>query len=159
VRDDSQHQKDLDLSVDSEVLGEALFGTAARIVRSHERREKWSALAALEAQTMKRLDEYLSASAQSGSAGAAARFRGQAMGVMFALLPWRAAMKALGDGTARYLAAFRRLETGAQSELDRSFFEYLVAHEVAIRDFAQAELSGASEGSLAPIHALLRASG
>jgi hypothetical protein len=155
ITDRARRQRDLDLSVDSERVGEALFDTAARVVWSSERREKWSALAELESQTYARLREYLEASGQSGSAGRAPGIRGRAMGLLLALLPWRVSMAALAMGTVRYLAAFRRLEAGAESELDRGFFSYLVAHEVAIASFARAELDGAAGRALSPVRALL----
>jgi hypothetical protein len=155
VADRVQRQKDLDLSVDSEHVGEVLFKTTAKVMWSSERRAKWDTLAELESQTKSRLHEYLVASEQRGSAGRTPGLRGKTLGLLLALLPWRVSMNALAKGTARYLAAFRRLETSAESDLDRDFFEYLVAHEVAIRSFARAELEGDADRALASVLALL----
>ena len=66
---------------------------------------------------------------------------GLVFGVIFAFLPWPTAMKMLGAGTPALIEVFLRL-VGASSAADRPFFDYVLAHELAIEKFAALEVQG-----------------
>lgn len=63
-------------------------------------------------------------------------------------------MRAVAIGTHRYLPVFERLARRFAGSGLAPFFEYVVAHEQAIREAARSELGG-REDSLAPVEALL----
>ena len=54
--------------------------------------------------------------------------------------------------TAQYIPLYQRI--GELSPAERETADLLVAHEVALRDFAAAEVAGDRAGSLEPITAL-----
>jgi hypothetical protein len=149
-----EYQADLERTLESEVLGEILFSTAARIARSRERREKWLRLRDLEAQTLRRVVAFLESQDQQAHVPALARARGLVFGVVLGLLPWSTAMKLLQDGTRPFLEVFERLERHADATT-REFFAYVVAHERAIAQFARLERSGDPETSLRAVLDLL----
>lgn len=148
------YQADLDRMYESEVLGETVFATAARFSRGEDRRRKWLRLKDLETQTYNRILAYLNSTAQSAKSPATSKVQGALMGGALGLMPWRAAMSLLEDGTKPFLNVFERLLQNSD-EIDREFFAYVVAHEKAIAEFARRERDGRPEISLEPIESLL----
>lgn len=150
----SQYRTDLYAIYKSEVMGEALFAGAAACTLSAERKQKWLRLAALETQTKQRYLDFVAEDSALRRFPVFSLLLGKLLGPVFAMLPWSMAMKALGDGTDSFLEIFARLQkTGA--EQDRGFFDYVLAHEQAIKAFANAERAG-ELNSLAKTEALLQ---
>lgn len=135
----------------SEVMGEALFGLAAKLTINAERKTKWQTLAKLELQTK---NAYLEKQTVTPRYPVLSRIAGYFFGVLFAILPWKVAMRALQDGTQPLLLKFEDL-LRQSSASDKAFYQYVLDHEKAIREFADRELQ-AGHDSLSPIVALLR---
>jgi len=144
--------KDLYGIYKSEVMGEALFSTAALLSRG-ERRGKWRALAALETQTRERYLAYESGRGQCPAYPVSSRVGGYLFGLLFALCPWRTAMSMLKAGTPAFIEQFQRLVDHAPPE-DAPFFDYVLQHELAITRFAEHEMAGKGD-TLADVERLL----
>jgi hypothetical protein len=65
---------------------------------------------------------------------------------------WTDIMAATVSVTGQFIPLYRRI--GELDPVERETADLLVAHEVAIRDFARAELAGDTATSLDPVHAL-----
>ncbi len=150
----SQYQKDLNKVLESEIFGRQLFSTAARISPFRTNSRKWTALEALEQQTLERLIQFLDTHQQQAQARPLMRFQGKVYGLVLALLPWKLSMKLLEDGTQPFMEAFERLQSGADQE-SMEFFLYVLKHEQAIAEFAALERRGQPGDSLAAVHKLL----
>lgn len=148
-----QYKKDLQRIHESEVYGIALFDTAARLTRNTKRKKKWLALKALEEKTLNRYLEYMKESGQAVVEPRGWDLKGYAEGAALGLLPWRLAMKLLGDGTAPFQEKFLRLKNNMKGA-DQAFFAYIYAHEKAIEAFAEKELSR-DQNSLNAVEKLL----
>lgn len=149
-------QKDLNTILESELLGEHLFATAALFSFNPNQRRKWQALEVLESQTKQRLLDYLKNSQQTATSRKLLKLEATISGIALAVLPWKLSMHLLGQGTRPFLETFERLEAQSQQQpQDTAFFKYVVAHEKAIQHFAKLEQSGDSRHSLVPVHALL----
>lgn len=147
-------QQDLNTILTSEILGEHLFNTAARLTTDVTKRKKWQILAALETQTRHYFIDYLRQSQQYAKADSTAKLQASISGATLAMLPWKTAMQLLDDGTKKYLKAFKRLQQHSNPE-DLAFFSYVVEHELAIKRFAQLEKQGNTAQSLQAVEALL----
>jgi hypothetical protein len=150
----ANYQADLDKTYESEVLGEVIFATAARLTRRKDRRRKWLRLKELETQTLNRIVAYLRSSAQSATPSPIYKIQGMAMGGALGVVPWRAAMSMVEHGTQPFLEVFERLLQNSD-ENSRGLFAYVVAHEKAIAEFARREQAGQTDISLEPIDALM----
>jgi hypothetical protein len=148
-----EYQADLNRLYESEVFGELLFATAARLSGAGTHRDSWLLLRDLETQTKDRLLAFLSTSGQQARLPTLVRAKGVLVGTLLGVLPWSLAMKLLEDGTAPFLAVFERLERNAP-ESARAFFAYVVAHERAIAEFARRERAG-DAAATAPVRTLL----
>ncbi len=148
-----QHKADLQRIHESEVFGIALFDTAARLTANAGRKEKWLALKALEERTLECYRAYMQASNQALVEPRFWHLKGRLEGAVLGLLPWRLAMKLLGDGTAPFQEKFLRLKTHADG-IHQDFFAYVYAHEKAIEAFARKELAK-QPGSMKAVEALL----
>jgi hypothetical protein len=124
----------------SEVYGIALFTTAARLTKTHDHKQKWLALKALEEQTLSQYYAYMLQSGQAIVNPKGWYLKGRAEGMALGLMPWRMAMRMLRDGTAPFQEKFLRLKTHA-SPSEQAFFAYIYAHEKAIEAFAVKELA------------------
>jgi len=69
-----------------------------------------------------------------------------------ATTPWNDLMATFELFTAQFCALYRRI--GELDPSERETSELLVAHELALRDFARAEIAGDTATSLDPINAL-----
>jgi hypothetical protein len=63
-------------------------------------------------------------------------------------------MRFVAGGTRRYLPVFRRLATRFAGSDSSDFFDYVVAHELAIVEFTRRELDHRDD-SLQPVRELL----
>ena len=146
-------EQDLYHVYESEVLGATMFGVLARLAIGAERKRNWAALRDLENQTMQRYLDFVADKPEFVDKPRPGSAKGYLFALLFLFLPWRAAMKALADGTGPFMEVFQRLEShAAPDELD--FYRYVVAHEEAIASFAGLELQGSAQ-SLDAVNALL----
>lgn len=148
--------EDLDRAMVSEVLGESIFATAARVSFRRWKRDRWARLADLESLTKWRLLHFLEGAGLEAKAPASTAAVGRVAGVLLALLPWPFAMRALEWATIPFTPVFERLRAACEP-WDDDFFAYLVEHERAIADFARSERRGQHATSLEPVAMLLRA--
>jgi hypothetical protein len=134
-----------------EVLGEALFGRMAermddadhvakmRVLAELERRTKEALVPALERAGLPTAPEDESLQTAEALAGAAGT-------------PWTDLMATFEPITSQFCAMYRRIGELDPSEKETS--DLLVAHELALRGFARAEIAGDTEMSLDQINAL-----
>lgn len=146
--------EDLVIALKSEVLGEAFFRSAYYATFYSDRRNKAKTLWQLEIQTKTRIIEYFKANNLKIPQLKWAAFQGIIFGILYLVVPWEFVMKEILKETTYYLEVFRRLEEQA-TEQDKELFKYIVAHEVAIRRFAEIELINNSSSSLKSIESLL----
>lgn len=151
--DYARQQQDLNTALESEILGELLFQTAANFSLSSSKRHKWQLLAQLETQTLERLQQFLATSLQQAEVRHHVKLQARISGVILAQLPWKLSMYLLKRGTLPFIIAFERLNQHAQAD-SKVFLQYLLAHEQAIAEFAKREIQG-EENSLAPVLSLL----
>lgn len=147
------YQADLQRIHESEVYGRAVFATAARLTRNSTRKQKWQALQALEEQTLKRYLDYMEATHQQVVEPKGWASKGHVEGAALGLMPWRLAMKLVGDATVPFQETFLRLKAHAAGPA-LAFFTYVHAHEKAIEAFARKELAN-DAGSLTEVESLL----
>lgn len=147
-----EYENDLYEIYKAEVMGEALFSTAAVLTLSANK-SKWRCLAALEIQTKNKYLEFVRAQGDEPKFPLGAKLAGHVFGSAFALLPWSLAMKMLKSGTPPLIEVFGRLEKHAP-ESENPFFSYVLQHELAIDQFAGGELAG-DENAVAVIANLL----
>lgn len=153
----SYAQKDLNTVLESELLGQRLFATAAAFSLSSDKRRKWQTLEVLETQTKQRLLDYLQHSQQKARARRHIPLEAAISGIALALLPWKLSMHLVEQGTQSFLNTFERLQAQSQQHpQDTDFFDFVVAHEKAIQQFARREKAGEKHHTLAAVHALLR---
>ena len=150
----SLHQRDLDKALESEVLGELLFQTAAAHANQPEQQEKWLLLARLETQTLHKLQDFLQQNGWQASVSAMTRLGARASGVALGRMPWGLAMRLLRQGTGPFMRTFERMHAHADVQT-RGFLAYLLAHEQALAEFARREIEEAGRDALAPVRALL----
>ena len=148
-----EYRADLQHIHESEVYGAAVFATAARLTRDPERRKKWLTLKALEDKTLSCYLAHMESTRQPVTEPKGWALKGHAEGAALALMPWRVAMKLVGDATASFQERFLRLEQHAEGE-ERAFFAYVYAHEKAIESFAHRELANDAD-SLKAVEGLL----
>jgi hypothetical protein len=130
-----------------ELLGEALFGAfAAR--ESGERAEKLRVLQRIEGTTASQLRPLLNAAGVGVTAEDEASARAPGTQIGEAGIDWDGFVKGLHDALPEYLAAFVRLRSIAPDASDPALVA-LVNHEQAINAFAELELAGKPECSLA----------
>ena len=134
-----------------EVLGEALFGRMAdhmddqdhvakmRVLAELERRTKEAVAPALERAGLSTAPEDESLQTAEALAGAA-------------VTPWKDLMATFEPITSQFCAMYRRIGELDPSEKETS--DLLVAHELALRAFARAEVAGDTETSLDQVTAL-----
>lgn len=149
-----QSQEDLNCAMESEVLGELLFLTAAKHTKSCEQQYKWNLLATLETQTLERLQIYLQQNGQTTFVRSHIKLQAKISGLAMAKLPWKLAMYLLKQGTNPFIKVFERMDYKADRP-SHDFFKYLLTHEYAIAEFARLELKGESTKSTKLIHDLI----
>ena len=148
------HLTDLEIALESEVLGEAFFRAAYYAAFFLNRGNKAKVLWQLEAQTKRRIIEYFEVNNLEVPKLRRAIAKGSILGAFYPVFPWYILMQEILKETGCYLDVFRRLEEGAVGK-DKELFEYIVAHEIAIAHFAKIELANNGNKSLELIEALL----
>jgi len=139
---------------DIEVQGEAVYAAAAHASRSPQRKRQWDALRRLETVTKLKLADVLAGSGSPAHEAAWARWSGQLVGVVAALLPWSATMWVLHRITEHTGRLWERMEREADGR-NAELHAFLIVHERAQYDFAEHELRGESARSLDSVLALL----
>lgn len=146
---------DLRRLVESECLGVSLFAAAAERAHSHQHREAWRALHALEVKTQAGIASFIERTRpQIPSTNFLANTAGHVGGTGLQLLPYGLQLRAVRKGTTRYLPAFNRLARYFENSLEFPFFEYVVRHELAIIGFTSRALTR-SPDALDPVLRLL----
>lgn len=139
------YEHDLARLIESEVLGETTFATAARSALTERRRRAWKTLERLESQTRLRAEAFLRRSDLDVPRLPIVETRGLLGGVALAVLPWRIQMALLLQATREFLPGFERLARAHRNGANEALFRYIVEHELALAEFARREASG--EGS------------
>ena len=138
-----------------EVLGERLFGRLAEHLDARHEAEhaaKMRVLATLERLTKEAVAPALEKAGISTEPDAEMLAAADALGDASRESTWEEVMGSFEGITGQFIGLYERI-----AELDpteRATSELLVAHEVALRDFARAELAGHVATSLDPINAL-----
>ena len=145
--------EDLAIALKSEVLGEAFFRSAYYSTFFLNRGEKVKVLWQLEVQTKSKIIEYFEINRIETPKLRWIQIKGSVLGFLCPIAPWNIILKEILKETEYYLKVFRRLEEVA--EKDKELFKYIVAHEVAIEQFAEIELVNGGDNSLEIIKALL----
>ena len=130
-----------------ELLGEALFAAfAAR--ESGDHAEKLRVLQRIEGTTASQLRPLVTAAEIDVTADDEAVTRAQGTEIGAAGIEWDAFVKGLHDALPSFLASFVRLRSIAPDSSDPALVA-LINHEQAINAFAELELSGSADRSLA----------
>ena len=138
-----------------EVLGERLFGRLAEHLEARHEVEHAAKMRVLA--TLERLTKEAVAPALE-KAGISTEPDAEMLGAADALADgsrestWEQVMGSFEDITGQFIGLYERI--GELDPTERATSELLVAHEVALRDFARAELAGHGATSLDPINAL-----
>jgi hypothetical protein len=133
-----------------ELLGEALFGAfAAR--ESGDHAEKLRVLQCIEGTTASQLRPLVDSAGVELTADDEASPREQGAEIGEAGIEWDAFVKGLHDALPSFLASFVRLRSIAPDSSDPALVA-LINHEQAINAFAELELSGNADRSLAVLH-------
>ncbi|QZH69440.1 hypothetical protein [Mycolicibacterium farcinogenes] len=150
-------RRDLHRLVESETLGMAFFGTAAKHASSDAHRDAWRALTELEVRTNDGVQAFLSRTAVDlAPTQKLATAAGTTAGLGVRMLPDALSWRLLRQGTGRYLPAFKRLAHHYAGTPEQAFFDYVVKHELAIIDAAEHAMRGDVRG-LGAVHRLLNA--
>jgi len=131
-----------------ELLGDALFGAAAARESDADRAEKLRALQRIEADTASRLRPLVDAAEIHVGVQDEETVREQGREIGAAGIEWDVFVKGLHDALPGYLANFVQLRTLATNASDPALVA-LIVHEQAINAFAELELTGRSDCSLA----------
>jgi hypothetical protein len=134
-----------------EVLGEALFDRIADQLDDAERKEKMRVLAKLERRTKEAIAPALERAGLPTAPDPESLATAEALAGA-ASTPWHDLLATFEPITSQFCAMYRRIGELDPSESETS--ELLVAHELALRAFARAEIAGDTAVSLDPINAL-----
>ena len=99
------------------------------------------------------MQEFLVKQGQNASSRVHIKFQAKVTGIVMAKLPWKVTMYLLKCGT-QPLCLVLTNESTCRSKYT-SVFNYLLAHEKALAEFATRELKGQMKTSLVPVLALL----
>ena len=135
-----------------EVLGEALFGAIADRLDDDDHARKMRVLATLEVRTKEAVAPALERAGLSTEPDAEMLGVAEALAAESEKATWDDIMTAAVSVTGQFIPLYRRI--GELSPSERETADLLVAHEIAIRDFARAELAGDTATSLDPVYAL-----
>lgn len=139
----------------SEVFGVEAAAFAERHARTAAQREIWAALHELERQTRDAIYDRLGDTAvRFATAARVANATGTANGAAVTVLPHRLQMRSLVVATKPFLPHFRKLERHFAGSPSATFFNYVLAHELAIAELGGRVL-GHHDEPLAPVEALL----
>ena len=134
-----------------EVLGEALFGRMADQLDDEVHRTKMRVLAKLERRTKESIAPALERAGLSTEPDPDSLSTAEALAGA-ASTPWTDLLATFEPITSQFCAMYRRIGELDPSEKEAS--DLLVAHELALRNFARAEIAGDTATSLDQINAL-----
>lgn len=137
-----------------EVYGEALFRGLKERAGSREQAYKWRVLEQLERETKLRLRALVEDLGGETDEEIDQLERGESDAAFFARIPWDAFMSGFRRELQKFIDAFEELETLGRPG-DAGVLAAVTEHERALLAFAEAELAGDGESSLAPIVRLL----
>ncbi|MEL7008032.1 MAG: hypothetical protein AAGM29_05390 [Cyanobacteria bacterium J06588_4] len=149
-----QPTADLAIALRSEVLGEAFFRSAYYAALFSSSKNTAKILWQLETQTKNRIIAYFAVNNLEVPKLRWTAAKGSILGVFSVFFPRHVVLREILKETEYYLAVFLRLEEQAPAK-DKELFKYIVAHEVAIAEFAKIELTNSVKNSLEPIAALI----
>ncbi len=134
-----------------EVLGEALFDRIADQIDDEDHKAKMRVLAKLERRTKESVAPALERAGLSTEPDRESLQTAEALSSA-AATPWNDLLATFEPITSQFCAMYRRI--GELDPSERETSELLVAHELALRNFARAEIAGETATSLDPINAL-----
>jgi hypothetical protein len=134
-----------------EVLGEVLFDRMADQIDDEEHKSKMRVLATLERRTKESIAPALERAGLSTAPDPESLRTAEALSSA-AATPWEDLLATFEPITSQFCAMYRRIGELDPSESEMS--ELLVAHELALRNFARAEIAGDTATSLDQINAL-----
>ena len=135
-----------------ELWGQAFFERLAVVTDDADQRAKWRVLAELEEVTGNRLAPLVADAEEPPSVDA---YRPLESAVAaYAALPWGVAMERMMTILDPAIERFRELLEQAPAE-ERDTVQILVDHEIALKRFAERELSGDAATSLEPVRAVI----
>jgi hypothetical protein len=135
-----------------EVLGEAFFAGVADRLDDDERARKMRVLATLERRTKDAVAPALERAGISTEPDPAMVSVAEALVPDSAAGAWQDLMSSVVNVTAQYMPLYRRI--GELNPAEGETADLLLAHEVALADFARAELAGRTATSLDSVNAL-----
>jgi hypothetical protein len=139
-------------SYQGEILGEVLFGGIAEQQKDAENARKMQVLCTLERKTKEALVHSLQRAGISTEPDPETVSTAKALVDGSAAISWSDILGSFETITTQYAALYARI--GELDPSEQATADLLVAHELALRDFARKELAGDTEGSLAAIEAL-----
>ncbi len=134
-----------------EILGEALFGRIADQLTDEEHAAKMRVLATLERRTKEAIAPALERAGLSTEPDPDSLSTAEALAGV-ATTPWNDLLATFEPITSQFCAMYRRI--GELDPAERAASELLVAHELALRNFARAEIAGETVTSLDEVNAL-----
>jgi hypothetical protein len=138
-----------------EVLGEQLFDRVAAQLEENgeaEHAAKMRVLATMERRTKEAIAPALERAGISTQADPEVLATAEILAGATATISWNELMASFEPITAQYSAMYVRI--GELDLAEQAAADLLVAHELALRNFARAELAGQSDTSLDDINAL-----
>jgi hypothetical protein len=137
---------------DGEVLGEVLFARMAERFKDPDHVHKMQALSLLERRTKDALVPSMKRAGLSTEPNPKTIAEAEALAEALADVPWLDFMGSFEPITTQYAAMYARI--GELNSDEQSIADLLVAHEMALRDFARLERAGEGRKSLNAIEAL-----
>jgi hypothetical protein len=134
-----------------EVLGEVLFDRMADQIDDEDHKAKMRVLATLERRTKESVAPALERAGLPTEPDPESLETAEALSSA-ATMPWNDLLATFEQITSQFCALYRRI--GELDPSERETSELLVAHELALRDFARAEIAGHIATSLDQITAL-----
>jgi hypothetical protein len=134
-----------------EVLGEALFGHMADRIDDEEHAAKMRVLSKLERRTKEAIVPALERAGLSTEPDPESLSTAEALAGA-ATTPWKDLLATFEPITSQFCAMYRRI--GELDPTEKESSDLLVAHELALRAFARAEIADDTDTSLAQINAL-----
>jgi hypothetical protein len=136
-----------------EISGEVLFGHLARRAGEDDHRRKLDLLCLLETRTKEALVPTMNRNGLPTDPDPDLVRVANDLATTVESLSWTEFLAAFEPITAQYIALYERICEFADGD-DQEAAELLVAHELALREFARRELADRAEESLEPITAL-----
>ena len=135
-----------------EVLGEAFFAGVADHLDDAEPARKMRVLATLEQRTKDAVAPALARAGLPTEPDPEMLSLAEALVADTAGSTWEGLLSSVVSVTEQFIPLYRRI--GELHPAESETADLLVAHELALRDFARAEIAGETTTSLDPVHAL-----